>query len=201
MATHDQILDGWLTAIARDGWAGARIDGAAELAGATLAEVAALHPDRWSALHGLARRLDRAALGEAGDDRDASVRDRLFAILMARFDAGEAHKDAARIVAAAARRDAALAAFVLLGAGRSVARLASAAGVDTTGLLGLVRVEALTLLTVGVARTWLDDTDPDLAATMKALDAALARAERWAGRLPPRGAPATPAPAGDRPAE
>ena len=180
MATDNQILDGWLTVIARDGWAGARIDGAALSSGATTAEVADLYPDRWSALQGFARRLDRAALAEAGSDRDASVRDRLFALLMARFDAGEAYKDACRSVADAAQRDPALVAFGAANLLCSVARIAAAAGVATGGPFGPLRVKALAALVVHVARTWLDDTDPDLAATMKALDTALARAERWA---------------------
>lgn len=184
MATHDQILDGWLTAIARDGWVATRIDGVAELCGATTAEVAAAYPDRWTALRGYQARLDTAALADAGTDRDASVRDRLFAILMARFDAGENHKAAVRILADAARRDPGLAAFMMVTLPVSVARLADATGVETGGWLGPLRVKALTLLVLYVSRTWLDDTDPDLAATMKALDTALERAERWASHSP-----------------
>lgn len=184
MATHDQILDGWLTALARDGWVAVRIDGVAELCGVTTGEVAAAYPDRWTALRGYQLRLDTAGLADAGSDRDASVRDRLFAILMERFDAGEDHKAAVRILGDAARRDPGLAAFMLMTLPVSVGRLAAAAGVDTGGWLGPLRVKALTLLVLHVSRTWLDDTDPDLAATMKALDTALERAERWAGHRP-----------------
>lgn len=200
MASDDTITDGWLSAIARDSWVAARIDAAAECAGASVAEVAALHPDRWSALAAWAARLDRAALAEAGDDRDASVRDRLFAQLMARFDAAEPHKATARVLAAAAPRDPALAAFVAAHGTASLARLANAAGVDTGGWLGPLRVAALLALLLPVMRTWLDDGDADLAATMKALDAALARAEGLA-RRGLRGSPATPASTGDLAAE
>lgn len=181
---NDQILDGWLTAIARDGWALVRIDAVAELCGTTTAEVAAAYPDRWTALRGYQARLDIAALADAGSDREASVRDRLFAILMARFDAGEDHKATIRVLADAARRDPGLAAFMLATLPVSVARLADAAGVATGGWLGPVRVKALTILVLHVSRTWLDDTDPDLATTMKALDTALERAERWARYSP-----------------
>ena len=199
MTDADHVLDGWLLAFARDGWAGARLDAVADLAGVTGAVAAAICPDRWSALDGLQRRLDIATLADAGADRGASVRDRLFALLMARFDAGEAHKDALRVLAAAARRDPGLAAYGLTRLAQSAARIADAAGVETTGFVGPLRVQALALLCAHVARTWLDDGDPDLAATMKALDGALERAERWAGRF--TGSPATPAPADDPAAE
>ena len=180
----ERILDGWLATIANEGWSQARIDAAAAAAGATTAEVADEIPDRWTALAAYGRRLDRAALAEAGSDRDASVRDRLFALLMARFDAGEAHKAATRQSGIAARRDPALALCLGVALIGSTARIAEAAGVATGGLLGPLRVKALAALVLQVSRTWLDDSDPDLAATMKALDTALDRAERWASYSP-----------------
>ncbi len=184
MASEDQVLDGWLAAVAAHGWRDATPAAAGVLAGATTDEVAAVLPDRWSALAAFGRRLDRAALAEAASDRDASVRDRLFALLMARFDAAEDHKAAVRLVGEAARRDPVLAAYLLASLSLSTARIARAAGVETGGWLGPLRVEALAALVMQVSRTWLDDTDTDLAATMKALDTVLERAERWAAKLP-----------------
>jgi ubiquinone biosynthesis protein COQ9 len=180
----DPILDAWLTVIATDGWASARIDAVAECDGTTTAAVAAALPDRWAALTAFGRALDVSALAEAGVDREASVRDRLFSVLMARFDAALDHRDVARILAAAAPRDPGLAAFMALGVVQSVARLAAAAGVATGGFIGPVRVQALTVLYLAVARVWLTDDTPDLAATMKELDTRLAQAETWARRLP-----------------
>ncbi len=182
----DPILEAWLTVIAADGWASARIDAVAERSGTTTAVVAATLPDRWAALAAFGRALDVSALAEAGVDREASVRDRLFSVLMARFDAALDHRDTARILAAAAPRDPGLAAFMALGVVQSVGRLAAAAGVATGGFIGPVRVQALTVLYLAVARVWLADDSPDLAATMKELDTRLAQAETWARRLPHR---------------
>ncbi len=198
MAT-EPILSAWLTAIARDGWSGARIDAVADIAGVAAGDVAVVHSDRWSALDAFQRDLDVAALADAGADRGATVRDRLFALLMARFDAAQAHKATLRVLAGAMPRDPGLAAFALAHAPRSVARVADAAGVDTGGWLGPLRVHALVLLVAQVARTWLNDDDADLAATMMALDGALERAERWALRMSSRatGSPAAPAPSDD----
>lgn len=195
----DPILAAWLTVIGRDGWAGARIDAVAVAAGLTTGAVAARLPDRWSALAAFGRHLDTDALAEAGADRDASVRDRLFALLMARFDAAQDRRDAVQAVAAAARRDPGLAAFMVLRLPPAIARLAEAAGVDTGGLAGPLRVQALVALDLAVARVWLTDDSVDLAATMKELDTRLAQAETWARRLPyravvtlPEMPPATP---------
>jgi len=192
MVSEDQALNGWMSAIARDGWRDVGADAAAAIGAMDRDETAAMLPDNWSALAAFGRRLDRAALAEAASDRDASVRDRLFALLMARFDAADDHKPAVRIIGEAARRDPVLAAYLAASLSLSVKRIAAAAGVDTAGLPGFVRVEALAGLVLHVSRTWLDDTDPDLAATMKALDTALERAERWANRWP--GVSASPAP-------
>jgi len=180
------ILDAWLTVIARDGWADARIDAVAATARVSTAAVAAIAADRWAALRGYGRDLDLAALAEAGTDTGASVRDRLFTLLMERFDTAQPQRAGAVELARAARRDPGLAAFMLLSLPVSIARLADAAGVATGGLLGPFRVQALTALYLAVARVWLADDSADLSATMKELDSRLGQAETWARRLPYR---------------
>lgn len=176
------ILDAWLTVIGRDGWEAARIDAVAAAAGVGPGDVAAAYPDRWAALAAYGRKLDRAALAEATSDGE--VRDRLFAMLIERFDAAQPQRAAIAELAAAVRRDPGLAVFTLMAVPRSVARLADAAGVATGGLLGPLRVQALAALLLSVARVWLDDDSADLGPTMKALDERLAQAETWARRLP-----------------
>ena len=188
-----EMLDAWLTVIARDGWAAARLDAVAAAAGQPPAAVAAVLPDRWTALRAFDRALAVAALAEASTPAETSVRDRLFGIVMAHFDAAQSHRNTIRTLVDAARRDPGLAAFGIATLSVTVARLVDAAGVVTTGWLGPLRAQALTLLYLQVARAWLADESADLGATMKALDTALANAERWAKRLPDRSATATAA--------
>ncbi len=180
------ILDAWLTVIARDGWAKARIGAVALVAGVDAGTVADAIPDRWAALRHQSRHLDRAALSAAASDPDAGVRDRLFTLLMERFDAAQVHRGAALELHSAARRDPGLSVFSASVLPFSIARIADAAGVDVTGPLGPLRVNILTVLYLRVARVWLKDDTADLAATMKALDTALAQAERWARQIPHR---------------
>lgn len=184
MADADAILDAWVHVISRDGWPRARIDAVARAAATHVDAVAAVAADRWDALRGLDLRLERIALAEASSDPDESVRNRLFALLMARFDAMQDQRDFARRLHAAARADPALALFVMTLVPPMLRRLGEAAGVDAGGLLGPLRIAALSALYVQVARVWLADDSVDLSATMKALDGALARAERLANVHP-----------------
>lgn len=184
MASRDAILDAWSRVIGRDGWSLARIDAVARAAGCNASEVAAQAGDRWEALRGLDSRFEQVALAEAASDPDESVRNRLFALFMARFDALQDQRDLARQLRSAARTDPALAVFVMTLLPPMLRRLAEAAGVDAGGLFGPVRIAALSVLYVQIVRVWLTDDSADLSATMKALDGALARAER-AANFPP----------------
>jgi hypothetical protein len=197
MDYRDSILDGWAAVIVRDGWAHARIDAVARETGLPIGAVVDTVPDRWDALRGLQARFDRAALVESASDPDDSIRNRLFAVMMARFDSAQEQRALADVLAAAVRRDPGLAAFFAVQVPVSVRRVAEAAGVDAGGLLGPLRIAVLTTLYARVTRTWLDDVTADLAPTMKALDTALAQAEQLAKMAGPKAPLAAPQSADD----
>jgi hypothetical protein len=203
MDYRDSILDGWAAVIVRNGWAGARVDAVARETGLPIGAVVDDVADRWDALRGLQARFDRAALVESASDPDDSIRNRLFAVIMARFDAAQAQRALVEVIAAAVQRDPGLAAFVATRVPVSVRRLAEAAGVDAGGLLGPLRIAVLAALQARVARIWLADATADLAPTMKALDSALAQAEQLAKLVPGRAKVPLEAPqsAGDHRAE
>ncbi len=202
------MLRAWTEVIARDGWAAARLDAVAAVAAVDAGRIAETLPDRWTAVSAFVRHVETAALAEAGDS--GTVRDRLFAMIMAGFDAAQDARTAATTVAAAWPGDPALAVFLGLNLSRSLGRLAEAAGISG-GFGGIVRTQALGLLCLAVARVWLSDESADLGATMKELDTRLAQAESWVRRLPHRAPPAatppdllalpaaTPRPAADPP--
>jgi ubiquinone biosynthesis protein COQ9 len=180
----DVVIDAMMDVVARDGWLAATLAAVAAEAGQPIADVAALFGNRFNILAAFGRRADLAALKEAEDEGGSqAVRDRLFAILMARFDALAPFKSAVQRLAKASRTDPGLAAFFLRQLPCSLALVAEAAGVSSTGWLGLARVKALTVLYIGVTRTWLADDSPDLSKTMAALDQALARADRWESQV------------------
>jgi hypothetical protein len=170
--------------IGTQGWATATLEGAARRAGLAVGDLVAAGGDRWGLLDLFGRHVDSAAAREAdAEGGSQAVRDRLFGLIMARFDVLTDHRDGIRALMRGLRSDPGLAAYFACRVPRAMRVLADAAGVETTGPLGSARVHALTALYLSVVRTWLDDDSEDLAKTMKALDEALARAERWAERL------------------
>lgn len=183
---RDRIVDAFMEVIAQNGWSGARLEQVAKVAQRDIAEVVGSVGDRWDALRAYRRRIDLEALGAVMGDDSSSVRDRLFDLLMARFDAMQAQRPAIEQLVRSTRRDPGLAAFFARELPKSFRRLADAAGVDTGGYFGPLRVRALAMLNLVVMRTWLDDETSDLSRTMKALDERLARAERCARWLPDR---------------
>ncbi|MEX6723018.1 hypothetical protein [Parapedomonas caeni] len=193
--TRHECLDAFLALIAETGWPAASVAAVAARLGVSPAVVLETAGDRFEMLAAVGRRADAAAL-KAADDAGGSmgVRDRLFELLMARFDALARHRPAIRALMRAARRDPALAAFFATRLPRSLALLAETAGVGTMGVAGMARVAALGGLYLKVVRTWLDDDSEDMGTTMAALEKALARAEQWADRCRPlrRSAPAAP---------
>jgi AcrR family transcriptional regulator len=200
---RERVVDAFMALVAEHGLDKVELADIAGRAGITLAELRGLYPGRLAILADFSRRIDRAVLAggvAAGSDEEA--RDRLFDVMMRRFDALAPYKEAIRRVARAARCDPALASAlhgIALGAQKW--NLA-AAGVHKAGALRLVAAEGMVLVYAETMRTWLDDDDPDLGRTMAALDRALRRGEqamrviaaacslvpRFAGRLRRAGA-------------
>jgi AcrR family transcriptional regulator len=118
------------------------------------------------------KRLERRAPGQG-------KRDRLFDIIMTRFDVLGPHKAALKSINASGAADVALALPYL----SSQHWMLQAAGVGTDGAMGAVRLAGLGLAYAWVFRTWLEDDDPGLAKTMAALDRRLRRGERALGGI------------------
>jgi hypothetical protein len=58
-----------------------------------------------------------------------------------------------------------------------------AAGMDTSGIKGAIRVAGLGGIYLNVLRTWMEDDSADLGRTMAALDKNLSRAEQIANNF------------------
>lgn len=185
-ADEEQIVDAALTLAADRGWRAVTLGDIAEAAGVSLAALYAVLPSKGAILDAYARRIDRATLAglEPASESEDSVRDRLFEIVMRSFDALEPHKrgvaalvaDLPRLPLAALCQHARLL--------RSLSWIAAAAGVETGGPFGFLRVQALAGAYLWVLRAWLGDDTQDKARTMEALDKALKNLEMLASSLP-----------------
>jgi AcrR family transcriptional regulator len=131
------------------------------------------------------RRFDAAAIAGAGDaEAEESVRDRLFAILMSRFDAIKPHRRAVRSILSDVPRDPAAALCFGVELGRSMQAMLKAAGASAKGPAAIVVAKGLIAVYAYVYWAFAADETEDLAKTMAALDRALGWAESFAGLLP-----------------
>jgi AcrR family transcriptional regulator len=178
----DRIIDAALARIARQGWRRLSLADIAAEAGLPILRVYRLFSSKPAILRGFFRRIDEAVLAAPPEgEPDERPRDRVFDLLMRRFDALTPHKAAIEVLGRELPTDplAALAA----GAGllRSMRWMLEAAGIPGEGLGGIMAVKLTAAAYVATARVWLRDESPDLAPTMAALDRRLRGIERWYG--------------------
>jgi hypothetical protein len=175
---------------AADGWSSVTVASAARQAGLSLEQARGRFPTRDAILMRFGRVADQAAL--AGATTDGPERDRLFDVVMRRFDALQAHRAGIRAVIRELPAHPGLALGLGLATQSSMGWMLEAAGISTTGLRGLLRVQGLMGVWLYTLRAWDRDDSADLSGTMAALDRALSRAEQFAGML--HGGTAAPKP-------
>ena len=138
-AAKDQDLDA-ITAAAmalaaeRD-WREIGLTEIAEAAGVSLSELLAQYPSKLAILDGFTGQIDRRVLAAFEPESESvSARDRLFDVLMRRFDVLEPHKTAIGRIAGAACRDPLIGLAVGGAMLRSMGLMLEAAGVSSDGL-------------------------------------------------------------------
>lgn len=118
-------------------------------------------------------------------DPTQSVRDRLFELIMRRFEAMEPHRAAVLAMEIGLDRDPILLAAAHQRNVRCARWVLALAGLEADGMTGQARAQGLAVI-IGQARAaWRGDDAGDFAKTMASLDKNLRRAEemfgRWAG--------------------
>lgn len=182
-----QLADALFTRAVTDGWRKLTMKSIAEEAGVNLQDALGVSTSPIDLLGHAIRRTDKAALAEiAGFGDDDSVRDRLFALLMARLDAMTSHRAGIRAIMRDGMADPALHLLIATQGLCSMSRMLEAAGLSASGPIGLARAKGLALVNANAVRVWLRDDSEDLAKTMAALDKSLARAESLALTLDPK---------------
>jgi AcrR family transcriptional regulator len=169
--------------IAERGWSGVAMADLADRAGLDLATLYQAASGRVSALIGALRRIDDQVLASGAADAGDTARDRLFEIMMRRYDALVPWRAALKRLSRELPFDPAAMLALTLASQRSMARMLEAARLPAGGLGGPLRVSGLLGVHLAVLRAFVDDDSPDLSATMKALDSRLKTIERWAGML------------------
>ena len=174
--TDDELLDAVLGHIAAVGWRRWSYPALATATGASLSDLRRVFPTPGAVLCRLMARADQVVLAGTDLADPSSPRDRLFDVLMRRFDALASAKAALQAWAKDYGGDPLTVVTAASALPLSQAWMLDAARIERYGARGAVRVAALSLLYARVFRVWLDDDAADLPKTMAALDQALKRA-------------------------
>lgn len=172
------------------GWSRVSSAAAARHAGLDLAKARGMFTCTGTILKKFGHQADAFAL--TGAATGGSVRDRLFDILLRRFDYLQVRRAG---VAALMRHLLVCPPMAVALAEMNIASmgwLLEGAGVDATGIRGAVKKRCLLAVWLYSLRVWAEDDSPDLTATMAAVDTALARAEGYVLRLSPSSRPVEP---------
>lgn len=174
------LREALLRLTAAGGWRDLSYAEIAAAAGLSLSAAYQAYPSKAAILKGIGRDIDaRIFAGLEGDPLDGSPKDRLFDLLMRRFDALNQHREAFAALARDLPRTPGEGLALLCQLRSSLARMLEAAGISASGLRGALRIEGLGAIYAAGLRVWFKDDSSDLSKTMAELDKRLSQAERW----------------------
>jgi len=145
----------------------------------SLADFRDAFPSKGAVLAGFTRRIDRAVLSKPDEELSREApRERLFDVLMRRLDAMAPYREALREITAWLRRDPVAALAMNQSVINSMRFMLEAAGIDSEGVAGAIKLQGLAFAWARVVAVWLDDSESELSKTMAELDRELTRGER-----------------------
>ncbi|SIQ48972.1 MULTISPECIES: hypothetical protein [Acidiphilium] len=166
---------------AQQGWRRVSVAAAARHGGLELAKARRHFSCTGMILAKFGRAADVHALH--GAMTDGLVRDRLFDIIMRRFDYLQQHREGVIALIRFAPTDPLLALWLQRTNLASMGWILEGAGVSSRGLRGALRKRGLLAVSAWALRAWMRDDSEDLSATMAALDVALMRADQAANQF------------------
>ena len=174
-----RIIDALLALSAEQPFEDISISAIAAEAGATLADFRDAFPSKGAVLAGFSRRIDRLVLEKPSDElAGEEAKDRLFDVLMRRLDAMAPYKEGLRGVSKWLRREPLAALAINQVVVNSMRFMLEAAGIESDGAVGALKLQGLAFAWARVLDVWFDDDEADHARTMAALDRELTRGER-----------------------
>ncbi len=191
----DRIAGAAVVLAGRKGWRNLALGDIANEAGVTLEHLARFYTCRPDILDGFERMIDRRMLaGAAAGDIDDKPRDRLFDIIMERFDGLLPYRDGVRRITRELALDPASGLVLAAAMPRSVAWMFAGARIKISGPAAPLRLAALGGVYLSAFRVWLDEESQDLPKTMATLDRNLDRANALlAGDFGPKRSSESPA--------
>jgi AcrR family transcriptional regulator len=168
-----------LDLVETQGWIDLSFAEIAERAGVPIAEAHRIYPSKTAVLLGLTRAIDERILNSlAADPLEGSAKDRLFDIVMRRFDVLKADREAYRRLMRQLPATPSAFAALLCQLRRSLSLSLEAAGISASGLKGALRLKGLLAIYIAGLRAFANDESEDLAKTMAEIDRRLGQAEK-----------------------
>jgi AcrR family transcriptional regulator len=168
-----------LELVETQGWIDLSFAEIAEKAGVPIAEAHRIYPSKTAVLLGLTRAIDERILNSlATDPLEGTPKDRLFDIVMRRFDVLKGDREAYRRLMR--QLPATPNAFVALVCQlrRSLSLTLETAGISASGLKGALRLKGLLAIYLAGLRAFANDESDDLSKTMAEIDKRLGQAEK-----------------------
>jgi len=180
----DRLIDAALGLAGESGWRRLTMSAIAERAGVPLNEALQVHGSRNDVLRAMGRHVDAAMLKEAlGFTEEDSPRDRLFDMLMRRYDTLARWRPGLAAIIRDLPADPVSFVVSMKGVYHSMGLALEAAGLPADGLNGLATRKGLAAVYLSTMRVWVKDDTEDNAQTMASLDKGLDRAESVASAL------------------
>jgi len=168
-------------------WEDISLSEVAARAQVSLATFREFFPSKGAVLAAFSRQIDKQVLDGIGDNSahdlaEEPAKERLFDVLMRRLDVLAPYRLGIEGISEWTSRDPLAAAAINRLMLNSMRFMLEAAGIDSEGPVGALKLQGLTMAWRRVLKTWFSDDDPGLAATMATLDRELTRGEKLVGR-------------------
>lgn len=181
----EKLLDACVKNITAIGWKDFNFSRVAEETNIPVSKFYDVFESRSVIPQAVIRKIDHDMLLELEGEtfEDSSTRDVLFEIIMSRLEVAAPYK---RFIGVLWREWPADMFSALMAATQGVGSMGwilDRAGLNTSGLGGVMRLQGLTILYLLTVKTWLEDDSEDMGKTMSFLDQGLGRVERIAKAL------------------
>jgi AcrR family transcriptional regulator len=162
------------------GWGEISLADIAQAANLSLAELRREFSCKADIIRAFQAEVDAEVLAKAKSaEPDQSPRDRLFDIIMTRFEVMAPYKPALKRISSYLCCRPGEASLIACSSLASQYWMLTGAGAKLDGAGAALRVTGLAAIYGRVFQVWLDDTSPSLDKTMAALDQRLSKGERW----------------------
>jgi len=177
------IVDALLELAGERHWEDITLSDVAARANVSLATFREFFPSKGAVLAAFLRRIDKIVLEDSkGAADDLAPKERLINVLQRRLEALAPYKVGLEGISEWASRDPFAAASLNREMINSMRFMLEAAGIDSEGPVGALKLQGLVLVWGRAMRAWFSDDDPDLAATLAVLDRELTRGGRFVAR-------------------